>query len=166
MRAQGREATAARTLGLAADTEVALSFWGPASVMAFVRDVLQANSRPYEAPWQGLERMLVHAKEVWEAVPRHRNPVHERDGWRCRVPACSSRRNLQEHHLLFRSQGGSNRRENRISICAWHHLRGIHTGVVRAHGDAAGEVRWHLGLGARPADEPFLSFRNDVYLQA
>jgi hypothetical protein len=160
IRARCGEEREASMLRSAQAMEVTLDFSGPASVIAFVHDVLRAYRMPSEAPWRGFERMLLHAKDVWEAVERHRNPIHERDGWRCRVPACSSRRNLQEHHLLFRSQGGGNERTNRVSICAWHHLRGIHAGVVRAHGDAASEVRWQLGEGA------FLSFRNDVYVQA
>ena len=44
------------------------------------------------------------------------------------MPACSARRNLHDHHLLFRSRGGGNARDNRITVCAWHHLRGIHQG--------------------------------------
>jgi hypothetical protein len=163
MRSRFDPETTERILHAAATMEVSLTFSGPVSVMAFVQDVLSAYRQPLEAPWRAFERMLVHAKEIWEAVPSHRNPIHDRDGWRCRVPACGSRRNLQEHHLLFRSQGGDNARSNRVSICAWHHLRGIHDGIVRAHGDATGEVRWQLGLGAGLSRGAFLSFCNDVY---
>jgi 5-methylcytosine-specific restriction endonuclease McrA len=63
----------------------------------------------------------------WEAEPRHHDPVFARDGWRCKVPACSARRNLHDHHLRFRSRGGGNERANRITVCAAHHLHGIHT---------------------------------------
>ncbi len=121
---------------------------GPVSVIAFFHDVLRSYSDadgPWEPAWKPLERMLLHVKAHWSGVPSHRNPIHERDGWRCRVPACSSRRNLQEHHVLFRSRGGGNERGNRISICAWHHLRGIHAGRVRAHGDAETGIHWQLG---------------------
>jgi hypothetical protein len=165
MRARFDCETVTGILARAPELDVALSFCGPASVMALVADVLRAYTGSYEAPWRGFERMLLHAKGVWEAVPRHTNPIHERDEWRCRVPACSSRQNLQEHHLLFRSQGGGNGRDNRVSICAWHHLRGIHKGVVRAHGEAGREIRWQLGLGAGASGEAFLSFRNDVYAE-
>jgi hypothetical protein len=158
--------TMARIMHTTPTVEVTLGFSGPVSVMAFVADVMSAHRQPLEAPWRAFERMLLHAKEIWEAVPHHRNPVHERDGWRCRVPACGSRRNLQEHHLLFRSQGGDNAQSNRISICAWHHLRGIHRGILRAYGDATGEVRWQLGLGAGPSRGAFLSLRNDTYTEA
>jgi 5-methylcytosine-specific restriction endonuclease McrA len=68
----------------------------------------------------------------WEAYPRHSDPVFARDGWRCQVPACSSRRELQDHHITFRSRGGSHARSNRTAICAAHHHHGIHAGVIRA----------------------------------
>ena len=144
-----------------AETATSLHFIGPASVIALLHDALLAYrdpESPYEAAWKALERMLLHVKAQWQGVARHRNPIHEREGWRCRVPACSSRRNLQEHHVIFRSRGGDNARSNRISICAWHHLRGIHTGIVRAHGDAEHAIHWRLGTQLR--------LRDDVYVNA
>ncbi len=142
-------------------TTTSLYFSGPASVIALFQDALRAYcdpEKPGEPAWEAFERILLHVKAQWEGVPRHRNPIHEREGWRCRVPACSSRRNLQEHHVIFRSRGGDNARSNRISICAWHHLRGIHTGIVRAHGDAEHAIHWRLG--------PRLRLRDDVYVSA
>ena len=79
------------------------------------------------------ERMLRRVVTDWESEPRHSDPVFHRDGWRCAVPACSGRRNLHDHHIRFRSQGGGNERENRVTVCAAHHLHGIHAGHVRAH---------------------------------
>ena len=137
---------------------IVLKFSGPASVIALLRDMLAAYrdpENPWEPAWKALERMFLHVKAHWGGVPRHRNPIHERDGWRCRVPACGSRRNLQEHHVLYRSRGGDNRRGNRVSICAWHHLRGIHGGVVRAHGDAEASIRWQLGPNLRFVDDTY-----------
>ncbi len=78
------------------------------------------------------------------------------------MPACASRRNLHDHHLRFRSRGGGGERENRIAVCAWHHLRGLHGGVVRARGVAPAAVRWELGL--RPGRPPLLSFVGDTYV--
>ncbi len=42
--------------------------------------------------------------------------VLERDGWRCQH--CGVMRNLQVHHLTFRSHGGSNSLANLIVLCA------------------------------------------------
>jgi hypothetical protein len=132
-----------------ADDYITLRISCPESLVPLVCDVLHAYSRPEEPPWRAFERILLHVKAAWEAQPKHRNPIHARDGWRCRVPACSSRRNLQEHHIQFRSHGGDNARTNRMSICPWHHHRAIHEGIIRAHGDAEGVVHWQIGIDTR-----------------
>jgi hypothetical protein len=98
----------------------------------------------------------------WEALPRHGDPIFERDGWRCAVPAYEARGNLHDHHIQFRSHGGSNARDNRVSVCVWHHLRGIHAGLVRASGTAPQSVRWDLGL--RAGQPPLLCFVGDRYV--
>jgi len=44
-----------------------------------------------------------------------------------------------------------------IVVCAWHHLRGIHAGLVRASGTAPGAIWWELGLRAgQPALLPLV----------
>src|SRR5439155_20197127 len=118
---------------------------------------------PTEPAWQGLERLLDHVHQEWSTQPRHRDPIFARDGWRCAVPACTSRRNLHDHHLLFRSCGGGNARDNRITVCAWHHLRGIHQGRVRAWGTAPDAVTWELGT--RPGQPPLLTLQGDRYME-
>jgi hypothetical protein len=167
MRARFDARTAEALTEPSPDLAVTLHFVGPASVIALARDVLAGCSAPYEVPWRAFERMLLHAKQTWGSVARHPNPIHERDGWRCRVPACSSRRNLQEHHVIFRSRGGGNERANRVSICAWHHLRGIHTGVVLAAGDANRRIRWELGVGVHDSAlgtrQALLRLEDDIY---
>jgi hypothetical protein len=62
------------------------------------------------------------------------------------------------------SGGGDNARANRITICAWHHLRGIHFGRVRARGRAPGAIHWELGVRAGAA--PLLTLQGDRYLSA
>jgi len=54
----------------------------------------------------------------WIAQPRRRDPIFARDGWRCAVPVCSARRNLHNHHIVFRSRGGDNSRDNRVAHTA------------------------------------------------
>src|SRR5204863_2630 len=75
-------------------------------------------------PWQGFERLLLHVVAEWERGPRHRDPIFERDGWRCAVPACTARASLHDHHVVYRSRGGDHARNNRVAICAAHHLNG------------------------------------------
>ena len=130
-------------------------------MVALVQTAVAAFRRRGEPRWAGLERMLAHVVSDWEALPRHDDPIFARDGWRCAVPACGARGNLHDHHLQFRSQGGNNALENRVAVCAWHHLRGIHAGLVRARGTAPAEVRWELGL--RAGQPPLLSFVGETY---
>ncbi len=137
-------------------------FYAPASLKVLLREAMAVFAKPLEPPWRGFERLLEHAQAEWEQLPRHRDPVFARDGWRCAVPACTSRRNLHDHHLLFRSRGGGNARDNRITVCAWHHLRGIHQGRVRAWGTAPDDVTWELGL--RSGCAPLLRLHGDEYL--
>ena len=44
------------------------------------------------------------------------------DGWRCAVPACSSRRNLHDHHIVFFAPRRPHARQPRHPLCP-HHLR-------------------------------------------
>ena len=55
-------------------------------------------------------------------------------------------RNLQDHHIVFRSAGGSNDLENRVALCAFHHLRGLHGGTIRYTGRAPDGLRFDLGV--------------------
>ncbi|HUE30439.1 MAG TPA: HNH endonuclease signature motif containing protein [Verrucomicrobiae bacterium] len=140
-----------------------ITFFAPESVAILLRTAIAAFTLPAEPSWRGLERLLDHVHREWSSQPRHRDPIFARDGWRCAVPACTSRRNLHDHHLLFRSRGGGNARDNRITVCAWHHLRGIHQGRVRAWGTAPDAVTWELGT--RPGQPPLLTLRGDRYLE-
>ena len=143
-------------------TDADVSFRAPADVVALFRNAILAYAAPAEPLWRGLEHLLEHVVAEWESQPRHRDPVFARDGWRCTVPACSSRRNLHDHHVLFRSRGGGNSRANRITVCAAHHLHGIHTSVIRAWGEAPDGITWELG--ARAGRPPLLRFgTGEVY---
>lgn len=142
------------------DGEVAFS--APAAVVALFRTAVLAFTRSAEPIWRGFEHLLEHVKTEWKSQPRHRDPIFGRDGWRCAVPACSSRKQLHDHHIVFRSRGGDNARDNRITICAWHHLRGIHAGIVRASGEAPANVTWEIGV--RASRRPLLRLHGDRYL--
>ncbi len=95
------------------------------------------------------EAMLDHALAAWEVRdPKLRadHRIFERDGWRCQFPGCSSLRNLHDHHIWFRSAGGGDDLANRLTLCAWHHLRGVHARIVRVLGRAPAKLRFELGV--------------------
>ena len=124
------------------------------TALCTVRRRIEAEAGRLPTAGEALDAMLDHAFAAWgvdEKVPaRHR--VFERDGWRCAAPGCSSMQNLHDHHVRFRSAGGSDALENRVTLCAFHHLRGVHVGRVRCVGRAPEGLTWQLGIrrGARP----------------
>lgn len=56
--------------------------------------------------------------------------VMRRDGYRCRNPLCRKREGLHAHHIIFRSQGGDDARENMATVCNECHnkLHGVGNG--------------------------------------
>jgi hypothetical protein len=151
-------------IGAAVGDELAeqrVTFSAPESVAGLLRAAVFARTAPGEPSWRGLERVLLAVLGEWDAQPRHRDPIFARGGWRCAVPGCSSRRNLQDHHLEFRSRGGGNEQANRVPVCAAHHLNGIHGGVIRASGRAPDDVVWELGV--RTGRPPLLVLHGERY---
>ena len=51
---------------------------------------------------------------------RTRKAVYEREGYRCAL--CDSTRQLELHHIIKRSQGGTDNPENLICLCHYCHL--------------------------------------------
>ena len=133
-------------------------FTAPRDVARLFRAVLcsarrhleRARGRP-ASEGEAAGWMFEHAFESWGANDRRVARAHrvfERDGWRCTVPGCTSYRNLHDHHVVFRSAGGSDALANRTTLCAWHHLRGVHAGRVRCAGSAPNALRFELGIRA------------------
>ncbi len=57
--------------------------------------------------------------------PARRRDVLARDGYRCRASGCGSAHFLDVHHVIPRERGGTNDRDNLITLCAGCH-RMIH----------------------------------------
>ena len=114
--------------------------------------------------WAGLLALIEEFVETWDAAQSRRRAseeaVHIRDGYRCMAPGCTSRKNLQEHHVHYRSQGGSNDLANRVCLCAFHHLRGEHGELLSCRGTAPLRLEWSLGRGGRGG-----LFRNEMRLK-
>jgi hypothetical protein len=100
-----------------------------------------------------LERLLAHAIPIWIQLGEQFDDYadFERDGYRCTVPGCTARRELQSHHIRFRSAGGPDEAWNRTTLCAFHHQRCVHGignpkgRVVRIRGRAPGALCFELG---------------------
>jgi hypothetical protein len=142
-----------------------LFFTAPREIARLVRAVLctvRRRAGPLTREGEAFGWMLDHAIAVWSVDARGRTRVRrehrvfERDGWRCTVPGCSSYRNLHDHHIVFRSRGGSHALANRTTLCAAHHLRGVHAGRVRCTGEAPGDLRFELGV--RPGQPALLRY--------
>jgi hypothetical protein len=136
----------------------------PVSVALLLEIQLRRYRHGNERDWRTFERLVSHAILEWTSGPRHRDPVFERDGWRCMVPGCTSRRNLHDHHVKFRSKGGGGERENRITVCAAHHLHGIHEGIIEALGKAPLGILW--AMGCRAGRRPAMRLLGDRYAEA
>lgn len=98
--------------------------------------------------WVGLLAMLEDFVCTWDAADSTRrdgDDVYKRDGWRCMAPGCTSRRNLDAHHLIYRSRNGGDEPSNRLCICRFHHQRGEHGGLAACSGTAPVDVYWRLG---------------------
>jgi hypothetical protein len=151
-----------------ADETCSVRFIAPAEVVAFFRAVLSTVRRRMErdvgrlpTEGQALGAMLDHVLSCWgvldaKVAARHR--VFHRDGWRCAVPGCTSLQNLHDHHIRFRSAGGSDAAHNRVTLCAFHHLRGVHAGRLRCTGRAPDGLTWRMGI--RPGHVPLVTYRS------
>ena len=53
--------------------------------------------------------------------PRVRREVLARDQHRCQAPGCGRTRFLEIHHIVSRQQGGTNKAENLVTLCATCH---------------------------------------------
>jgi hypothetical protein len=106
------------------------------------------RGRPVPA-WVGLLSLLEDFAAVWDdphAMPKgRRRRIYVRDGWRCMAPGCTSRANLEEHHVVYRSRGGTHETENRLCLCRFHHQRGEHGGLATCRGRAPLGLVWSLG---------------------
>ena len=131
------------------------------AVLCTVRRRIEQDTGRLPTSGAALGVMLDHVLSSWgvlddKVAARHR--VFARDGWRCAVPGCTSLQNLHDHHIRFRSAGGGDALDNRVTLCAFHHLRGVHAGLLRCVGRAPDGLRWEMGI--RPGVTPLLVSRS------
>jgi hypothetical protein len=120
----------------------------PADVGRLFRACLRSVARRLNTgPGRALEAMFDHCLDTWRCPTPREHRVFARDGFRCTVPGCTSQRNLHAHHVLFRSAGGGDELANLVTLCAAHHLRGVHAGLIRIAGRAPDRLVFELPLG-------------------
>jgi hypothetical protein len=160
------------------ERRVPLRFWAPLEVASLWRQavavsrmlLLRARAAADAGPaeWECVERILQTFVASWSvrqtAAWRRRYRIFERDGWRCRVPGCSSRAHLQVHHVVFRAHGGGEDDGNLATLCATHHLRGLHQGRLRCHALPDGLLAWEFAPD--PVDGALARYVEDVSWEA
>ena len=88
------------------------------------------------------------------------HPTQSRAYWQCLIPTCSGLTNFQEHHVVKRSQGGSNHPCNLSNPCTGHHQAGIHAGHITVTGTAPNDLTVRQGVS--PDGRVHLTFINGV----
>ena len=98
--------------------------------------------------WICLLALLEEFAEEWDNTrSMHRRPtdtITSRDGWRCTAPGCTARQ-VEVHHVVYQSQGGSDDPSNLTSLCPFHPRMGEHGGLAKVIGTAPLGLRWRLG---------------------
>ena len=131
--------------------------WPDPDPPASLRVAREYSIRCRRAPaWVGLLALLEEVVAIWDARDAggsgrasHDGSVYIRDGWRCTAPGCTSRRNLEDHHVVYRARGGGDDLSNRICLCRFHHQRGEHGGLALCRGVAPLGLVWRLGRDGR-----------------
>ena len=138
----------------------AFQAWLPRATSLLVAAAFHAARKAAGRPLSAGECLVAiaqHFIDLWGPAVAGRNTlqarIRKRDRHFCQTPGCS-RPAAHAHHLQPRTQGGSDEESNLVSLCAAHHLRGIHDGRMRVTGTAPGNLRWEV-LGPGGAFVPF-----------
>ena len=99
--------------------------------------------------WAVFGYVVCAAALTWERHHGAQKPANhrilERDAYRCTAPGCTARKNLEVHHIVFRSRQGTDAPENLTTLCAFHHRQSIHLGSATLTGSAPDQLHWSLG---------------------
>jgi hypothetical protein len=136
-----------------------ITFYAPADVARLWQSAIaacRASAGTHLREWECLLVFVDAMRETWEDPGdpewRRRYRILERDGWRCKVPGCTSRGHLNAHHIIFRSHQGDNDEGNLVTLCVGHHQAGLHQRRISCSGRAPDALWWELGRrqGAPP----------------
>jgi hypothetical protein len=124
-----------------------------AETIRAVQQVVKEASGRWVQPGEALAVASAHFILVWKDRWKERTTPQkralERDGWRCTAPGCS-RTAVHAHHVEFRSRGGGDDLGNLTSLCAFHHLVGIHGGYLKVTGTAPDRLEWEVRAEVDP----------------
>jgi hypothetical protein len=81
----------------------------------------------------------VPTRATQDISPRVRRQVWRRDGGTCTLPSCRAAANLELHHIIPRSDGGSHTARNVLILCDAHHSA-AHRGVITISGRAPDQL--------------------------
>ncbi|MDQ7822559.1 MAG: HNH endonuclease signature motif containing protein [Candidatus Eremiobacteraeota bacterium] len=98
----------------------AVRLWGGEDLALFIEALLDA----FLSAWDHPEKRDLHSR------------VLARDHYQCQAPGCRCRRNLNAHHIKYRSHGGPTTEGNLLTLCMAHHLRCLHEGHLIIRGTA------------------------------
>jgi len=132
-----------------------ISLWCPLDVASLWDSALRACRAAAGLHLEDWECFLLLARalrDTWENQEdphwRRRYRILERDGWRCKAPGCTSRSGLNEHHITFRSQQGSDDAANLVTVCRRHHR------LVHERGWSITGTPGHGLTFVKPNDQP------------
>ncbi|MHC9538496.1 MAG: HNH endonuclease [Vulcanimicrobiota bacterium] len=85
--------------------------------------------------------------------------ILKRDHFQCQVPGCKCRRNLQVHHIIWRSKGGCDEHWNLITLCRQHHKHILHDLMaLKIEGTAPDNLTFTFEPNSGHSNGPFLVY--------
>jgi len=87
--------------------------------------------------------------------------ILKRDRFRCQVPGCRCRRNLEVHHIIWRSKGGCDEHWNLITLCKVHHSYILHELMaLKIEGKSPDNLTFIFDPHPGNGEGPFVKYRN------
>ena len=118
---------------------------------ASVRAAYEFADRLRRVPaWVGLLSLLEDFAHTWDdprRIPKRRwKRIYERENYRCAAPGCTRSATIEDHHIDYRSDMGSDEPWNQIALCKFHHHQGEHGRFAKVRGQAPLGLTWRLGI--------------------
>jgi hypothetical protein len=156
-----------RKMSAALNGRVTIRFWAPRPTAEDIRAVVdrfRGQQTPRIPTWAALVVLFAEVTKAWEREDPQRRPVKakilKRDRYRCVVPGCSCRRQLEGHHRKRRSQGGGNEISNQSTLCHPHHAHMVHKGYLRIRVKMPYALRFELGC--KEGGPPMMVFLGEM----